>query len=339
MLPPQIPQPAPQPPPKPKRGGKGHLYAIIAIESVLLAFLLLGGLLDSIEGERGKDEFPELNEIWSCGSGETKVVRIPLRGLIALGADKPMFGSDAGSADSALKAISRATHDEEVKAIIFDIDSGGGGITASDILYKALLKFKVQKTGRKIISIFGDVAASGGYYVAMASDHIIARPTTITGSIGVLMPSFDMRGLGEKIGVKDVSIKSGKNKDILNPFVERTPEQQVMLQEVVDELHTHFISIVAENRDQPIETVKELADGRIFTASAALNLDLVDQVGCWDDVMKKTAELLGVDKVKVYRYQQDVGFLSLLEGRATWDPASSFYNKLARSRLLYLWQF
>ena len=347
MTQPQTPRtPMPAVPPRPaKRGGKGHLYAVIAVESILLALIILGGLCDSMDEDffggrkKGKDEFPELKEIWSWGSGETKVVRIPLRGMIALGGDKPLFGSDAGSADSALRAIRRATHDEKVKAIIMDIDSGGGGITASDIIYQALTEFKAAKAGRRIVSVFGDVGASGAYYVAMASDHVVARPTTITGSIGVLMPSLDMRGLGEKIGVKDISIKSGKNKDLLNPLIERTPEQEVMLQEIVDELHSHFVGIVARNREQPTETIKELADGRIFTASAALKLDLVDQIGRWDDVVGKTAELLGVEKVKIYRYQQEASFLSLLEGRTTWDPASSLYNRLARSRLLYLWQF
>ncbi|MFC1462434.1 signal peptide peptidase SppA [Verrucomicrobiota bacterium] len=341
MLPPDIPR-APQAlgePPRRRRSGKAHLYAIIVVESLLLALIFLGGMLDSLGREKGKDEFPEMDEIWSYGAGETKVVRIPLRGMIALGGDKPLFGSDAGSADSALKAIRRATHDEEVKAIIMDIDSGGGGITASDILYKALMEFKAAKAGRKIVSIFGDVAASGGYYVAMASDHVVARPTSITGSIGVLIQSFDLRGLGEKVGVKNITIKSGRNKDILNPLVELTEEQRTLLQDIVNELHTHFISIVAESRSQPIETIGELADGRIFTASRALNLKLVDQIGYWEDVMKETSQLLGVKEIKVFRYQQDVGFMSLLEGRTAWDPTSGLYSKLSRTRLLYLWQF
>ena len=317
---------------------------IIALESVVLGVILLIGAWDSISAEflgkpKGKDEFPKLKEIWSCGSGDTKVIKVPVRGMITLSGDKPRFGGDAGSADSALLAIRRATHDAKVKAIILDIDSGGGGITASDIIYHALLNFKAADPGRKVVAVFGDVAASGAYYIAMASDHVIARPTSITGSIGVLIQAFDIRGLGEKVGIKNVTIKSGENKDILNPFVELTAEQRAMLQGIVDELHTRFITLVAENRNKPVETIRALADGRIFSASTARDLALVDQIGYWEDVLAKTAGLLGVDTIKVFRYQQDVGLLSLLGGHAMWDPASALYNTLSQSRILYRWPF
>jgi len=112
-----------------------------------------------------------------------------------------------------------------------------------------------------------------------------------------------------------------------------------MLQGIVDELHTRFITLVAENRNQSVETIRALADGRIFSASTARDLALVDQIGYWEDVLAKTAGLLGVDTVKVFRYQQDVGFLSLLGGHAMWDPAAALYNTLSQSRILYRWPF
>ena len=143
---------------------------------------------------------------------------------------------NASSASAALRAIKRATHDPDVEGILLEVDSGGGGITASDILYESLQEFRDADTDRVVVAIFGDVAASGAYYISLAADHIIAHPTTITGSIGVLMQSINARQLGEKIGVHDVTIKSGKNKDILNPLQDLTEEQRALLQGIVDDL-------------------------------------------------------------------------------------------------------
>ena len=291
----------------------------------------------------GADESPNLKEIWAGGAGKTKVVRIPLRGLIMLDTGDGFFGPEAGSADMALRSIHRATHDSEVQGIILDVDSGGGGITASDILYKALLDFKEEHPGRKVVAILNDVAASGAYYVALASDHIIAHPTTITGSIGVLIQSLNVRELGDKIGVKDVTIKSGPNKDILNPFRDLTDEQwkeqKQMLQSVVNELHDRFVGLVAENRDLPEDEVRELADGRIFTASKAEELGLIDEQGYWRDAKERIAELLGVDEVKIFRYEESLSLSSLFRvAEKGVNPLSLLFNRLTQTRLMYLWQ-
>ena len=174
--------------------------------------------------EGGEDEVPDLQEVWSSGSEHgVKVVRIPLTGLIMLGEEGWGGGSSASSAGAALRAIQRATHDPEVEGIILEVDSGGGGITASDIIYKALQDFKKAKRGRVIVTLMGDIAASGAYYISLPSDLILAHPTTITGSIGVIMQSYNIKELAAKIGIKDETFKSGANKDILNPFQDVTP--------------------------------------------------------------------------------------------------------------------
>jgi len=200
-----------------------------------------------------------------------------------------------------------------------------------------MLDFKAVGHDRKVISIFGDVAASGAYYVALASDHIIGHPTTITGSIGVLIQTLNVQQLGEKIGVKSVTIKSGKDKDVLNPFLEMTEEQRAMLQGIVDELHDRFISLVAENRGLADPDVRRVSEAQIFTAPTALELGLIDEIGYWNDAVRTTAGLLGVEDVKVYRYEAGFGLKSFLKGAQSWDPVSDVLTRPSGPRLFYRW--
>jgi protease IV len=333
--------------PKP-RSRHGCLWAVFLLLALIffVGLLFVAGLfaitksskLTAWTHDHGQDEFPEMNEVWSEGDGEVKVVRIPLQGIIMFGPPGGFLSSETGSADIALRAIRRATKDDKVKAIILDIDSGGGGITASDILYKALKDFKAEGRDRVVVAVFNDLAASGAYYVALASDFIMAHPTTITGSIGVLMQSYNLKELAQKVGVKDVTIKSGTNKDLLNPFNEMSPEQRTMLQNIVDDLHSRFVGLVAENRELPEGTVRGFADGRIFTAADAVDLGLVDQIGYWADAVKKTEELLKQPRIRIYRYEEEVTLSSLFRAMDRRSPVSSILENLGGTRWLYLWQ-
>ena len=331
-----------------KRNRTGCLWVVIAFQAVSL--LAAGGLIVGLlaagvsfsryprRRQAGIDEQPHFREVWAGGSGETKVVRIPLRGMILLDEDGLFFPSGAGSSVVALRSIARATADPDVSAIILDIDSGGGGITASDILYRALQDFKTSADGRKVVALYCDVAASGAYYVSLAADHIVAHPTTITGSIGVLMQTLNIRGLADKVGIKDVTIKSGPNKDILNPFDDLTPEQRTMLQEVIDEMYARFVKLVAANRALDEEHVRKVADGRIMTAARAREYGLIDEIGYWKDAAAKTAELLGVQNVRVYRYEQEFSFASFLKASRQAPSPDMLLRKLTTTRFLYLWQ-
>ncbi len=331
-----------------KRSGRGCLWAVVILQSLVILFGIvmilglaaIGSSLTTWEDERtmGADDFPTMTETWSSGSGDTKVVRIPLQGMIMLGEDRGPFSSALGSADMALASIKRATNDPEVKGLILDIDSGGGGITASDILYEAVKSFKEKDEKRKVIAVFGDVAASGAYYVAAAADFIIARPTSITGSIGVIMQTINIQELAKKIGISDVTIKSGSNKDILNPFKELTPEQAAILQDVVDELHTRFVQIIAVGRDLPEEYVRSFADGRVFTAQKAVEIGLVDKTGYWEETLDEMAGILDVETVKVYRYQEDFSFSSLFGAYSRWDPVRGLLERMPKTRFMYYWQ-
>lgn len=285
--------------------------------------------------EYGEDEFPTFNEIWSCGQGSNKVIRIPITGMIHL-SNTGSFLNPESSSTIALQSIRRATLDKDVLGLILDIDSGGGGITASDIIYNALLNFKKQNPKRRIVALYGDTAASGAYYISLAADQIIARPTSITGSIGVIVPSVNFYDLATKYGIKDASIKSGSNKDLLNPLAATSDEQTFIMQSVVDDLYEHFVKLVAKNRDIPEKKVKTIADGRIFTAPEALQLKLIDEIGYWDAAMTRMAELLDVDKVKVYRYETTFSFGNLIRANKTINPKAWFQNN--EPRIQYRWK-
>jgi protease-4 len=181
--------------------------------------------------------------------------------------------------------------DEGVKAIILRIDSPGGGVGPSQEIHREILKGKSKK---KVVTSMGSVAASGGYYIACASDLIVANPGTITGSIGVLMQFSNFEELLKKIGIKGMVLKSGEHKDIGSPFREMTPEEKRIMQEVLDNVHQQFIQAVADGRKLDYSKVVQIADGRILTGEQAKNFGLVDKMGNLQDTIDITAKMVGI---------------------------------------------
>jgi protease-4 len=162
----------------------------------------------------------------------------------------------------------------------------------SQEIHREIVKVKEKK---KIVTSMGSVAASGGYYIACASDLIVANPGTITGSIGVIMEFTNIEELFRKIGIKGVVLKSGEHKDIGSPFREMTPEEKRLIQEVIDNVHQQFIKAVAQGRKLDYSKVTQIADGRIMTGEQAKQLGLVDQIGNLDDAIDATAKLVGIE--------------------------------------------
>lgn len=307
---------------------KGCLWAVVAAIAIPVGLIAVAGLAlvtwvwhfglgAHPADETGVDERPALTSVWSFGKGETQVVRIPVQGVISRDFATGFFSS-ADPVETVLRQIRAAAGDPQIRGIILEIDSPGGEVTACDEIYHELMLFKQSDPGRVIVAVFGDLAASGGYYIACAANRIVAQPTTITGSIGVLISAMNFQGLGEKLGVRDTTIKSGDNKDLFNPLKEMSPEQKALIQQIVDSIHGRFIGLVAEGRNRPVDEIAPLADGRIFTASAALEAGLVDELGYWREAVRATSKLLGVSEIKVLRYEEHFSWSSFLRATAEW---------------------
>jgi protease-4 len=192
-----------------------------------------------------------------------------------------------------IEELHQYLEDDGVKAIILRVDSPGGGVGPSQEIYREIMRIK-SDSKRKVVTSMGSVAASGGYYIACASDLIVANPGTITGSIGVVMQFSNFEELLKKIGIKGVVLKSGEHKDIGSPFREMTPEEKRIMQEVLNNVHQQFIQAVAEGRKLDRSKVAEIADGRILTGEQAKNLGLVDRLGNLQDTIDITAKLAGI---------------------------------------------
>lgn len=322
-------------------------WVIVAVLSVLLllSVLLNAGFLafaalsqKPAREDKPADEFPSLKERWSYGTGEVKIAHIAIHGVIMRDLEGRPWQLRGDKVATVLREIRAATVDPEIKGIILEVNSPGGDMTSSDEIYNALQNFKARDPSRQILSLATELAASGGYYVMLPSDHIMAEPTAVIGSIGVILQSLNWKVLAEKIGVTDTTIKSGENKDLLNPFREVSPEQRAMLQDLINRFHRRFFELVQNSRGIAPEKLTQIADGRIFDAQSALENELVDSLGYWEDALKKMAELLGQPSVRVIRYEHVPRLSEILANlRSPW-PDLRAVNFTDSPRFLYLWQ-
>jgi len=226
--------------------------------------------------------------------------------------------------------------DPLVKAIVVRIDSPGGGVAPSQEIYNAVKRVRKEKN-KTVIASMGTVAASGGYYIAVATDRILANPGTLTGSIGVIMQLANFQELLEKIGVKNVVVKSGKFKDIGSPFRPMQDEDRKLLQVVMNDVHRQFIDAVAEGRSLDLAEVEQLADGRVFTGLQAKSILLVDDIGDLHDAIKLAGELGGIEgEPRVMETSKPFSFRNLLENTFLGN-VRSFASTPFSMPLLYLW--
>ncbi|MDE2512415.1 MAG: signal peptide peptidase SppA, partial [Elusimicrobia bacterium] len=236
----------------------------------------------------------------------------------------PIFSSDSGKpwdhgSEDVAKRVEQLAETKGVKAIVLDINSPGGSVGAVQEIYSRILRVKRAHPGLKFVALFGDVAASGGYYIASACDKIVAHPGTLTGSIGVIFNVTNLQGLFAKIGYKSDPIKSGPHKDIGSPARPMTAEEHKILQDLIDDAYGQFVQAVADGRKLPVEVVKPLADGRIYSGNQALHNGLVDQLGDSHDALMLAAQLGGIKdaKPKVRRDGEKLSdFLEMMQSRA-----------------------
>lgn len=309
------------------------------LRNLLVVPLLLAGCSLSIDLTPRIKPFEEKTVE---GAGREKILLLDLSGVFA---EEPLLTLQGRPRVPLLarvrEELEKAEADPRVKALVLRINSPGGTVTASDILYREILRFK---TARKVpvIAVLMDVAASGGYYVALAADRIIAHPTAVTGSIGVIMLTVNAEGLLQKIGVTPTAIKSGELKDMGAPFRPLSPEERAIFQSVIDQLHARFVSLIVRERKLSEERVRAVADGRILTASEARALGLVDAVGYLDEAVAAARQAAGLGEAKVVVYHRPRQYRATVYSAAEPDPPGLSIADLARlivagPRFLYLW--
>jgi protease IV len=274
------------------------LSAIIAA-----ALLLQGCTLVNIDLQ---PRIRSLEEETVEGKGKAKILLMDVSGVLSDESAGPLLGSAPPRVPIVARVreeLQKAEDDDNVKALIVRINSPGGTITASDLIYHEIDAFK---TRRKIpvVAVTMDVAASGGYYAALAADTIFALPTTVTGSIGVIMLTVNAQGLMEKIGVAPLAIKSGEMKDAGSPFRPLTPQERAVFQTVIDDMYGRFVTLIARSRKISDDRVRAFADGRIYTAEQAKALGLIDEIGYMDAVVAAARKAAGVEEARVVMYQR-----------------------------------
>jgi len=216
-------------------------------------------------------------------------------------------------AKSVVDEIKGYAKDSSVKAIVLRVDSPGGGVVPSQEIFEQVKKARASK---KVVVSMGSVAASGGYYISAPADRIIANPGSITGSIGVIMVVPNLKGLLDKVGIKTEVVKSGRLKDLASVFRGIGPEEREVLQGVMDDVHDQFIAAVAEGRKIPVEKVRAIADGRIFSGRQAVAAGLVDEMGDLSYAVKAAGKLGGIEGEPEVVSKTEKGTLSrLLEGK------------------------
>jgi len=290
----------------------------------------------------GEDQMQEVVLVQS--RAKEKILLMDISGVIASSVKPGIFNKEGDVLSQVYFRLKKAAEDTRVKGIVLRLDTPGGEVTASDIIYHEILNFK-KRTGVPVLALMMGLTASGGYYIASACDLLVAHPSTLTGSIGVISLFPNLEGLMDKLGVQVHVIKSGKLKDSGSLFRQMTSEEQDVFQKIVDEYHQNFKDVVYQNRKNYLsqEELEKWADGRVMSASQALKAKLIDEIGYFDKALQMILDLAALPEAKVVSYtyfpsrktniyaaslKQD----SLLESESIQEMARSL-----KSGFYYLW--
>ena len=319
--------------------------ACTGLAALVILFLFVG--IGSMGG-MGSSSAQAFQEKVVEGSGRDKIAWISIHGVLIQQEQQGLFAAP-DLIESTLQALAQAGEDPQVKAVILDVDSPGGGITESDLIHHAVEKLK-KDHGKKVVSLMGNVAASGGYYLSAPADLIMAHPTTVTGSIGVIGQFMNVEELAQKVGVRIETFKSGTHKDLGSMTRPMSEEERRIFQELIDGMYGKFLDVVLAGRggvslpDGSAFTqahLRRIADGRIYTADQALANGLVDRIGYREDAIAQARQLAGLAQARVVEYSRHPSVLDLFSARAGTGgvtihlPGSGLES--ASPRLLYLW--
>jgi protease-4 len=319
----------PQQAPKKKRGWGifwGILLGLSVLANIVFFLMIIGLMTILIAGQADMMTEKVLIE----GPRTQKIAIIRLQGVI-----------DSDRAEDVIEQIKHARKDRHVRALILSVDSPGGTVAGSDRIHNEVIKYRNEET-KPVVGFMHKLAASGGYYVSVATDEIVAEPTVITGSIGVIMGYLVLEDLLEgKLGIEPVIVKSGRKKDWPSSFHKPSEEElQYFEQRIITPAFTRFKDIVADGRTTlSIEDVNRLADGSIFSANEALEEKLIDDIGYFDDAVSKAKELAGIDEAQVVEYRRPFAFAGLFGSQAQgiFKLDKNTIYELSTPQVMYLW--
>ena len=336
------------PAPEPARRGVSFFLAILFFLLLCVSGVINLFLLFTVAGMAGASGMGGLSEHWieEAVGGDpratAKVVRIRVDGVIAEGA-MPLLGGAGGTVTRIKKSLEAAAEDKNLCGVILSINSPGGGVSDSDQIHRLITEFK-KKHGVPVVAQFRDLAASGGYYIAAACDRILAEPTTLTGSIGVIVSTWNYAKAAEKIGIQDVVILSPNTpfKDIMSGARPMRDEERRILTDIVEEMYQRFVDVVAAGRSNLTrDEVLKLADGRIYTGKQAVQKGLVDAEGTENDALEWIQKTRNQSRVVLVEFHRPRSPFETLLGTPTQsrgldgllaEVAASF-----QTRMMYLW--
>jgi protease-4 len=346
-FPPPFPPPGFAPPPPPPRRPRGILRPIIVgVVTLVIIAAVIGGLyafFSNLPGGAGLRTTTVAN-----GDPGQKVAVVPVTGVL-MGDSSQRFN----------RLITTLEQDSTVKAVVLEIDTPGGAVTPSDEMWKRVQTLKAARPGLKVVASMGSVAASGGYYVACAADYIVAEPTTMTGSIGVMLPRWNLSKFGEKYGVEDGTIVAtgATFKDAGSMFRADKPEELAYLRGITDQMFARFKDVVDKGRAGKLtKPLDQIANGKVYLGPEAKALGLVDDIKYPSEAYTIAANMAGLTKPTVVRYQEPPSLFDLLSSSRTAVPPAAAgsgtvnginvnvnldaagVHEMMTPRLMYLWQ-
>jgi protease-4 len=325
-------------------------FAFGCLMLLLVASLLSGGCNMPSLLIKPVSNTNELEEV-TVESGKTfsssKIAIIEIEGMLINAREGAgFFGPEENKLSLFTQELQRAERDGAVKAVVLRINSPGGTVTCSDTMYQMIRNFRAE-TKKPVVADTQEVCASGAYYIACGADRIVAHPTSVIGSIGVIFETFEVSGAMDKLGISSTAIKSGEMKDMGSPFKKLDPKAEGIMQGMVNEYYARFVGVLKENRRLSEATpIATITDGRVFSGETAQKLGLVDQVGLLPDAIDLARQMAKAQGAKVVMYKRPYGYSGSIYASSPTRPPRADVMKLELPDLgvalprgfYYLWQ-